>query len=523
MTGRLLYFNTAGPCQHDRHYMVPTEPRLPLLRTLAVQGHFFVLHAPRQSGKTTVLRELASKLTAEGTFAALHVSCEAAEVAQDDFEAAEKILLGYLSSQANLDLPEKLRPPPWPEAAPGERYKKALEAWARACSRPLVLFLDEIDALRGESLRSVLRQLRSGFPNRPHAFPHAVVLCGLRDVRDDKVASGGDPDRMGTSSPFNIKVESLTLENFTFPEVRDLYLQHTRATGQNWTKQAIARAYELTGGQPWLVNALARQIVEKRKHAGLIRRQQVEEAKEVLILERATHLDSLVARLMEPRVRRVIEPLLAGELTGAEETYDDDRLYVADLGLVKRTRPLEIANPIYKEVIARVLTSHAQDSIVLDPHSFVTKNGRLSISRFLDEFSAFWREHGEVLENAGAYHEVAPQLVLMAYLQRVVNGGGFVEREYGVGRDRIDLLVKWPLGGRKWQKEVLELKVWREKKRDPLEKGLEQLEGYLERVGVKRGVLVIFDRRAEAKPVEERVERSEVRTKKGHKVTLLRA
>jgi hypothetical protein len=226
---------------------------------------------------------------------------------------------------------------------------------------------------------------------------------------------------------------------------------------------------------------------------------------------------------MEPRVRRILTPLLAGQILAADMTFDDDWSYVADLGLVKRTRPLEIANPIYKEIIVRVLTSSSQSSIVLDPHSFVTQRGRLSIRRFLDEFSAFWREHGEVLENAGAYHEVAPQLVLMAYLQRVVNGGGFVEREYGVGRDRIDLLVRWPLGGRRWQKEVLELKVWRAKKRDPLEKGLEQLEGYLERVRAKHGVLVIFDRRPEAKPVEERVERSQVTTKKGFRVTLLRA
>jgi hypothetical protein len=516
-------FNTTGPCDDVRHYLVDPASRRPEMRGLIDTGLFFVLHAPRQSGKTTLLRTLAKTLTAEGKFAVLHVSCEVAEVAQDDFEAAQLAILDRLRAQALLDLPEKLQPPAWPSAPAVTLLSAGLGAWARSCPRPLVLFFDEIDALRGESLRSILRQLRSGFPNRPEAFPHAVVLCGLRDVRDSKVASGGDPERLGTSSPFNIKVESLTLDNFTFADVRHLFLQHTRATGQNWTKQAIHRAFELTGGQPWLVNALARVIVEKQKHEGLIRKQQVEEAKEALILERATHLDSLVARLMEPRVRRVIEPLLAGELTGPEDTYDDDRLYVADLGLVKRTRPLEIANPIYKEVIARVLTSHAQDNIVLDPHSFVTKRGRLSIRRFLDEFSAFWREHGEVLENAGAYHEVAPQLVLMAYLQRVVNGGGFVEREYGVGRDRIDLLVRWPLGGRRWQKEVLELKVWRAKKRDPLEKGLEQLEGYLERVGAKHGVLVIFDRRPEAKPVEERVERSQVKTKKGLRVTLLRA
>jgi hypothetical protein len=516
-------FNTTGPCDEVRHYLVDPDPRRPEMRELIDIGLFFVLHAPRQSGKTTLIRTLAKKLTAEGKFAALAFSCEAAEVAQDDYEATERMLLEEWRNQAALDLPEKLRPPPWPHAPPGKVLQAALGAWARSCPRPLVLFFDEIDALRGESLRSVLRQLRSGFPERPHAFPHAVVLCGLRDVRDYKTASGGDPGRLGTSSPFNIKVKSLTLDNFTFAQTRDLYLQHTRATGQNWTKEAIVRAYELTGGQPWLTNALAREIVEEKKHEGLIRRQQVEEAKEALILERATHLDSLVARLAEPRVRRILAPLLDGTLALTDMSYDDDLSYVADLGLVKRSKPVQIANPIYKEVIVRVLTSPMQANIVLPERSFVTKRGRLSISRFLDEFSAFWREHGEVLENGGTYHEVAPQLVLMAYLQRVVNGGGFVEREYGVGRDRIDLLVRWPLGGRRWQKEVLELKVWREKKRDPLERGLEQLEGYLERVGVKRGVLVIFDRRKEARPVEERVERSEVKTKKGLCVTLLRA
>ncbi|HYO59797.1 hypothetical protein [Archangium sp.] len=52
-----------------------------------------------------------------------------------------------------------------------------LPGWARACSRPLVLFFDEIDALRGQSLISVLRQLRTGFADRPGAFPLSVALC----------------------------------------------------------------------------------------------------------------------------------------------------------------------------------------------------------------------------------------------------------------------------------------------------------------------------------------------------------
>ena len=82
--------------------------------------------------------------------------------------------------------------------------------------------------------------------------------------------------------------------------------------------------------------------------------------------------------------------------------------------------------------------------MIAEPRSFVLPDGRLAFRRLLREFAAFWQEHGEVLAAGLPYHEVAPQLVLMAYLQRVVNGGGMIDREYGVGRGRIDLLVRWP-------------------------------------------------------------------------------
>ena len=110
-------------------------------------------------------------------------------------------------------LPPELQPPPRPAAAPGARIGDALVAWARACPRPLVLFLDEIDALRDLVLLSVLRQRRSRYAHRPSEFPASLALIGLRDVRDYKIASGGS-DRLHTSSPFNIKVESLTMRGF---------------------------------------------------------------------------------------------------------------------------------------------------------------------------------------------------------------------------------------------------------------------------------------------------------------------
>jgi len=224
-----------------------------------------------------------------------------------------------------------------------------------------VLIFDEIDALTGPSLISVLTQLRAGFPNRPVAFPWSVILCGMRDVRDYKAASGGGPPRIGSSSPFNIKEDSLRLGNFTEAELHELYGQYTAETGQAFTEEALATAWALAQGQPWLTNALSREVVEKLRVplSEAITHAHIDAAWERLILSRATHLDSLLARLEEERVRRVIEPLLAGELTGGRR-FDADFEYVVDLGLVAPGLPVRIANPIYREIIVRVLASQAE-------------------------------------------------------------------------------------------------------------------------------------------------------------------
>ncbi len=523
------YFNTAGPCRAKYDYMVSPLQRLPEARGLIERGAFFVVHAPRQTGKTTTLRALAEALTAEGRFAALHFSCEMGAPFGDDVRAAERAAYADLSRAAIRQLPEPLRPPPVGEADAGALFRDRLGEWAQAADRPLVLLVDEIDALRGDSLSAMLRQLRAGFADRPEYFPWSVVLCGLRDVRDYKAAAGGDTTRLGTSSPFNIKLESLRLGNFYEADLRALYAQHTEETGQAFTEEALTRAWALTHGQPWLVNALAREVVEKLglEATETIGTAHIEQAKERLILTRQTHLDSLVARLHEPRVKRVLEPLIAGHRTEGARGYDDDASYLEDLGLLSRRPRLEIANPIYREVIVRVLAIQPEDFVSVEPRSFVMDDGQLDVARMLEDFRTFWIEHGEILAAGVAYHEVAPQLVLMAFFQRVVNGGGYIDREYGVGRGRIDLLVRWPYrapaGDRRTQREALELKVWRSGRPDPLDAGLAQLDAYLDRLSLDTGVLVIFDRRSDAVPVAERSQLSTATTPSGRQITLLRA
>ncbi|WP_226931153.1 MULTISPECIES: ATP-binding protein [Parafrankia] len=507
--------------------MIPASARLAEVPRLVAREGYFVVHAPRQTGKTTTLQALADELTATGQYAALLFSCEAGRAWGDDIGAATRAVLDRIRSGAESTLSEGLRPPPWPEASEGTLLATALTAWARACPRPLVLFFDEIDALQGRTLISFLSQLRDGYRGRPTNFPISVALCGLRDVRDYKAASGGDPSRLGTASPFNIKVKSLRLGNFTAGEVRELYAQHTADTGQVFTAEATTRAFELTAGQPWLVNALAAEIVDEMAVPAStpISIDHVEQAKERLIVARATHLDSLVDKLREPRVQRVVEPVLAGT-TLLLDPYDDDLSYTRDLGLVAEDPPVRIANPIYREVIPRVLAADVAANVTAEPRSFVLPDGRLDLTRMLAEFAAFWRVNGDVLAARQVYHEAAPQLVMMAFLQRLINGGGFVEREYGVGRGRIDLLIRWPYrdpGGRRaWQLEGLELKVRAAGDPDPLAEGLGQLDAYLDRLGLLGGTLAIFDRRPAAPAIHERTSIGTASSPAGRTITLLR-
>jgi hypothetical protein len=516
----MRHFNTAGPCDPDIHYMLPPLTRLPSLRALIEQRTYFVIHAPRQTGKTTAMLSLAKQLTAIGQYNAVMVSAEVGSPFPNDIGKAEAAILSSWHRAARVRLPADLRPLEWEASRVGGQIQLALQDWAIASPRPLVVFIDEIDALQGESLLSVLRQLRDGFPDRPQGFPQSIGLIGLRDVRDYKVASGGS-DRLNTSSPFNIKVESLTIRNFTAEEVVELYQQHTADTGQAFTPEALELAYQLTLGQPWLVNALARQCVEviETDRSIAITADHMQQAKENLIRRRDTHLDSLAERLREPRVKAILEPMMAGQ--GLGETASDDRDFLVDLGLLRRedgAGGLIIANPIYQEILPRVLAQGPQDSLPSISPTWLTAAGELDLEALRESFLAFWRQHGEPLLRTASYHEIAPHLVLMAFLHRVVNGGGTLEREYAIGRDRMDLLLRY-----RAVRLGIELKVWRDGRPDPLVAGLKQLEGYLARLGLDSGWLVIFDRRTTAVAIADRTTTESAVTETGRQVTVIRA
>jgi hypothetical protein len=383
------------------------------------------------------------------------------------------------------------------------------------------LFLDEVDALVGDTLISLLRQIRAGYAQRPNAFPQTIVLCGVRDIRDYRIHTTHQEIITGGSA-FNIKAKSLRLGNFTREETIALWQQHTQESGQVFDNAIWNELWEDTRGQPWLVNALGAECVWEDKSARNrttpITLERYKQARERLIYSRATHLDALTDKLREPRVSQIVADVLAShDNEGLSLRHSiDDVQYVEDLGLIESRPQIRIANRIYREVIPRELTWTTQIRITHEQAWYLTPQRKLDMEKLLSAFQQFFREHSDAWMEGFNFKEAGPQLLMQAFLQRIVNGGGRISREYGLGLKRTDLLIEWPIDEQQGflgpvQRVVIELKLLKNNRSlETVEReGIVQTADYAQQCGVDEAHLVIFDRRPSS-PWEERIWRKDV-------------
>ena len=496
------FFSTAGPIKREKHYYIEPLERVNLEEILALirDEKYFVLHAPRQTGKTTLLLALMDYLNQEDRYKCVYVNVEPAQAARGDVKKGMRAILALLAKSAALFSKDTFLKENWKpifeDSGEFVALQDALSQWSQASEKPVILFIDEVDTLVGDTLISLLRQLRGGYTMRPDMFPQSIILCGVRDVRDYRIHSALEKDIITGGSAFNIKSESLKLGNLTFDEIKKLYEQHSKETGQSFDENTFPLIWQLTEGQPWLINALADEacfkMEEGRNREKDITIDTINQAKENLILRRDTHLDQLADKLKEERVRNVIEPILAGSIE-AEKIPADDVSYTADLGLIQTSPQVRIANRIYQEIIPRELTYSTQITIYQETSWYLLENGRLDMDKLLTAFQGFFRKNFESWVDGFNYREAGPQLLLQSFLQRIVNSGGRVEREYGLGRQRTDLLVTWP-HKQGCQEIVLELKLLYGNREKTIKKGLEQTWEYLDKCGTTEGYLLIFDR-----------------------------
>ncbi|MDR3135102.1 MAG: AAA-like domain-containing protein [Deltaproteobacteria bacterium] len=465
---------------------------------------YFILHAPRQSGKTTFLNFLTNKINNSGKMYALKCSLAALRPIKDRVEAITTIatLINDAMFTSNVEIIRqkayKFDSLPG-MAAPEIKVKRLLNQLCKDLDKDLVVFFDESDLLTGPGLLTFLAQIRDGFNDRDelaNKFPRSLALVGMRDIRDYIASEHPDSSNQHLASPFNIVAERMTLNNFTQEEIGHLYRQHTEATGQVFDDAAIGRAWHWSEGQPWLVNALARQIIEaklKNDYSANVTALLVDEAAESLIKRRDTHIDSLLVRLSEPRVKNIMESVLSGAIANVAPDNDDIR-YCRDLGLLALTEDkfLRPSNPIYKEVIIRTLTDQIEKWVPSTPNKIWTDGNTLLLNNLLAEFQTFWRKIMDVrakrlsLLKLIQYDEANHVIILFSFLQRALNGGATIIHEYAEGRGAVGLCAMY-----KGREYLVEVKLGGT---EPIGDSLGQLSGYLDTAGEKEGWLVIFNK-----------------------------
>jgi hypothetical protein len=536
-------FNTTGPCVPSEHYMLPVLSRVPGVDEMVSGKYYFIIHAPRQSGKTTYLKILTDQINLEGKYYALYCSLESLDEITNRKEGINEIIFQIQDALLNSEIDEliklSLNYKPLQKLGSTTKVKALFNYLCNNIDKDLIVFFDETDCLSEEPLVTFLRQIRLGYNTRTPKntnklrFPRTVALIGMRDIRDYIKRTRPESQSRGLASPFNIKRKALTLRNFTQEEIKTLYSQHTKASGQIFEGESIERAWFWSEGQPWLVNALALETVVEILHNDYslpVTKNLIDQAAEAIIKRRDTHIDSLRERLSEPRVINVMDSVLAGT-QGKVLKNPDDKLYCIDLGLVveDENQKLRPANPIYSEVMVRMLTDEVQSAFDDQITKINWHNGQIIfMTKILKQFQTFWRQNAftfplrinqldsnihEIIQKeldslplvneltesdslsfilrvkdaiARQYDEAAYSLLLMAFLQKVVNSGALVHRQFSQGRGSVDLCVIY-----KQHKYLVEVKLLGQKS---LDDSLKQLSGYLDISSENEGWLVIFDR-----------------------------
>ena len=478
--------------------MLPAMQRLPEVTRLINDEAYFVVHAQRQCGKTTAFRTLVDEINSKGEMGAMYCSLEVMQ----EFPEPESCILKIVNTiaQRACDYPQVFGPLRAAELKSeiditdiDTAVLLLLRRLSQLASKPVALFFDEADCLSGAALVTFLRQLRKGKIEftAGRDFPQSIALIGMRNIRDYKAKIRPDSETLGSASPFNVITKALTLRAFTQGEVKELYSQHTAETGQIFEPGVAEQAFAYSCGQPYLVNALARWCVDKihdRRYNEPITLDNMHEAKEKIIRERGTHLDSLMERMKEPRVRPIIEAVMTGKEKQID-TLEGDVSYVLDLGIIVEERGvLKPANPMYAEIIGRYLSWGSQrDFMRVMPENPWVKDDALDMPGLLAAFQQFWRENAGSLVPCFGYRESFPHILLQAFLQRVINGGGEIIREMALGRGALDLGIIFH--GNKY---AVEIKLAANYAKNRV-KSHEQLKRYLDTLGVNEGWLVVFD------------------------------
>lgn len=490
-------FNTHGPVNAAEHYVVPRNELVTDLVAQIERGTYFTIYAPRQMGKTTLLRRLVDVLSGKSGYLPVSLSFEAFE----SWPVAD--FLAEFGDWLGSEIQQQLQAISHPKLGdiqallsqtPPVNYRGFLRFFRQlrqlAPDVKVVLVIDEFDATPQKAISQLLQTWRQIYlASEPPRGLHSVVLVGLQNIATLN---------LGRSSPFNI-ARQVELPAFTLEEVRNLLGQYTAETGQPFAPGVVDEIHNQTGGHPFLVNRLAAIVTEDiaADRTRAVTRADLGTALQRLVRERNYNYETLVRHASEYR-EQVLRILFGSRL---KFTLNTPWVHALNLhGIVREDGQgfCEIVNPIYKRILSdyfQPLESDLQAATLVNKYDLrqhVVGN-ELQMDVLLSRFREFVERRGrEAFKVTPMPQEATGQYLLMAYLDLLVRQvGGDLFTEVPSGAGRLDLITAYR--GRRY---VVETKIWRGQA--AFEEGLSQLEEYLDSEGQTEGYYVIFHTRPQA-------------------------
>ena len=489
------FFEDSGTVNPEAAYYVlldnVTNTKKQDIKTMVDLGRYFSMFAPRQSGKTTFLKETCRLLHGDPTYVVILLSfLDYKNLNKDSFYSLiEKNLYGQL-----LD---RLREVRCEKAEAVNHFIEnhhltdhiSLRMLFNELNRILqfkkiVIFIDEFDGIPLHELENFLNALRTLYHDYKELKQKALYSVGLIGIRNiTKLVVGG-------VSPFNI-ADHVELPPFSLKNVRDLYTQYTAETDQPFTEEAVKKVHEETQGQTWLVNRLGTILTVNVKPGAIepIDEKDVEKALQLLLREKNDHFDNLYekAKLYKETFVEIVFDNVQ------YLAYDEEQSWLEQYGLLKdENGHAVVANNIYKSIFVKTFFEEVNAYEDIPPQRYELPGNRLDMENILLDFEEYTAQIGvQAFYKEKKPYEKTGQFLLTAWLyQFVKGGGGELGYEVKSGLGVMDIMLTY-----KGKKYIIETKVNRQSNiTRTLKQGIAQIAGkYLASEFFHEGYLVIFD------------------------------
>lgn len=495
-------FNVTGLCIPEKHYMADISDKLNQIMGIIVKGKYFTITRPRQYGKTTTLYMISRICNKGKEYLALRISFEAIdEPTYQNHRAFIKVFLELLEEkfellglekQANLIKTEVNK------VSNMRELSRIITKIARETKEKIVLLIDEVDKSSNNQLfLDFLGMLRDKYLSREagedYTF-HSVILAGVHDVKSLKLKIRSEDDRK-YNSPWNIATDFDVDLSLSKEEIQSMLKDYVETKGVKMDIEIIAeRIFYYTSGYPFLVSRICKIIDEKIMKEDLIWLEELlEQAVKILLNESNTNFESLIKNLENNQelYKIAFEMLILGERI----SYNIDNPVMNTgilFGILKNEDgTLKIYNRIYEQRIYNYMTSKIETSSEMGSYNFrenfIAIDGSLNLEKVLIKFQEFMKK--EYSEKDKSFLEKNGRLIFLAFIKPIINGIGFDFKEVQISEEkRLDVVITYLS-----KQYVIELKLWHGE--EAHQRGINQLNDYLERMNLKKGFLVIYDLR----------------------------